>query len=912
MRRWIAITAAVGVVLAVAAWLWGRGTNPNMDGANDNNRGSGGAPIARRRTDPTTAVRGAIAGTVTDDAARPIAGAFACAAGTSDDWADDLMREPVCATTDAAGRYAIEGLLPARYEVTASAPQRIPESHDPIGIAGGQRATGIDIALREGGVELVGTVVDVTGGPIAGALVVGASSPMSARTGTIVAARTDARGRFAMCVTGTRYLSAYADGYASASTVDRAPADVRIVMTPEATLAGTVVDGGTRKPVEGARVLLEPSGGELDNEVQSTFTDARGEFRFRGLVPGRVVATAYADHAFGRTAGSILVGLAQRVAGVEIEAWPASRVEAHVSVAGGGRCRRVLAYLGPYPMHLDGDRLVADGVLPGTYAPQVWCDERPPVEQAEVRVAGDVTGLRWEVPRGGSVRGTVRLRDGTPVAGARIWLVQSATRMRVTTSRSDGGYAFHGAALGESKLVVDDGGDFSIGDGEPVTIGTDAVAQRDLVVVESAMIRGVVVDEDGGPVAKVLLTTSNGPSGGHAITGDTGAFTMHDLRAGNYTITAPGGSSATVQLRDGQVATVRLTVPARRGVIRGVVRSAGAPVSDAYVVAVRDDGSGAARALAAYNPFGRNMVLTATDGSFAIGRLQDGAYLVRAYRRGGGEAFAERVAIGAGVTLDLAPTGSIAGIVRGRDGRPIEEIELSLLGAAMSFRTEQFHRTGGRYRVEDLPAGRYTIVVETSAGRAERDAVVAAGTSTTVDLSLAALVAITGRLVDLRTRTPIAGAYVGVAAFGGAPRVTSRTDGAGRFRIERLTAGSVRIWWGTEDVAFGFGLARVPAGEAATDVGDVPVLRPRAARDAGDPGFTHDDDLRVTSISPAAASSGLVVGDTLVAVDGLALDGDHRVHASAALRAPPGTSISLRLARGATVTITVGATPTPR
>jgi C-terminal processing protease CtpA/Prc len=93
------------------------------------------------------------------------------------------------------------------------------------------------------------------------------------------------------------------------------------------------------------------------------------------------------------------------------------------------------------------------------------------------------------------------------------------------------------------------------------------------------------------------------------------------------------------------------------------------------------------------------------------------------------------------------------------------------------------------------------------------------------------------------------------------------------------------------------------------------MLRARAFGDApvGELGFelAHErggSQARVGSIDPdgPAATSGLVVGDVIATVDGIAVTGIDRDNFEPAVTAPPGTRIVLGLARGASVTIALG------
>src|SRR5690606_30311632 len=113
------------------------------------------------------------------------------------------------------GHYRIEGLFPVRHVVTASAPGYAPgiyargegaSRREWVELRPKMEALGIDITLEDGGVEIHGTVKDLSGGAVEGAQVLTGRS----------AAVTDAEGSFSMWVQeGLALVWATADGYAS-------------------------------------------------------------------------------------------------------------------------------------------------------------------------------------------------------------------------------------------------------------------------------------------------------------------------------------------------------------------------------------------------------------------------------------------------------------------------------------------------------------------------------------------------------------------------------------------------------------------------------------------------------------------------------------------------------------------------
>jgi hypothetical protein len=98
-----------------------------------------------------------------------------------------------------------------------------------------------------------------------------------------------------------------------------------------------------------------------------------------------------------------------------------------------------------------------------------------------------------------------------------------------------------------------------------------------------------------------------------------------------------------------QTVNVRLVVEPQNGHITGTVVDAdGKPVADAYVAAAREsDAAGAQASSVVDTRWGDDRpALTATDGRFTLGPFASGNYTLRAYRKGGGEAIAEHVAVG--------------------------------------------------------------------------------------------------------------------------------------------------------------------------------------------------------------------------------------------------------------------------
>ena len=207
---------------------------------------------------------------------------------------------------------------------------------------------------------------------------------------------------------------------------------------------------------------------------------------------------------------------------------------------------------------------------------------------------------------------------------------------------------------------------------------------------------------------------------------------------------------------------VKVTVEAHNGTIEGrVTDAAGKPVTDAFIDYVPAVGSSG---VPRYGGAGDGLIVTDTDGHFTVEGLGEGEYNVRASRRGGGEASAERVKTGTrDLALKLAEGGSIAGTLTAR-GAPVERFTVNVHQVRGSFRrVELFFHAQGAFALGDLPAGVYAVEAETPDGTATPENTLAEGEKKAgVALALTLRGSVDGRIVYLETGAPIAGARLGV------------------------------------------------------------------------------------------------------------------------------------------------------
>ena len=648
-RRNLAIAAGGVVLAAVLAWLlW-----PSGGGGSGSE--SGKADVARKRAARRTGVTdrrpAGMAGRVVDDKGKPIAGAVVSIAmrnlsrGERSD--AGAAPEPLTATSDRDGRWSADNLTPGRYTVAAAAAGHLPSMIDPLVLAPAERRIGVDFALRGGGHTLSGTVSDIGGGPIAGALVRATSTgdgnlfhlfraPFTAVTGP--------DGRYQLTLGDSSYMleATHIDyvGDSRWSEVRGGDRTEDFVLTPGAVVQGQVRVRGTDEPVAGA-VVSQGLGENFDLQsggLSGAVTDAEGRFVLRGLKSGTIELTAFAPGFASREKTEVELGIGEEVVGVVI------LVDKAYSITGYVVDKRdkdkgidgvlVGAYNFDGQVHLARDSTAEDGyfeihgVQNGSFMIGAAGEERVVAlmgQQVTVKDA-DVNDVIVELDAGATLTGRV-----DPPTAARIGLdvdmesigfgtIASAAGAVAATTRAaaDGSFSLRGVPAGTFALVAqaDDGSEGRI------TVTVSETDQSGLLVKleRRAHIAGVVVDAGGRPVEGVQVTaqaTDRDGGGllsgmsqlwghGRGVTRRDGSFEVRGVASGKHTVSVEdrdgrplhlvgdgGKRSKTTKSEmevtiDGSkpVTGLRLVVEVRDRTIRGLVLGPnGQPVPDAWVTA---------------------------------------------------------------------------------------------------------------------------------------------------------------------------------------------------------------------------------------------------------------------------------------------------------------------------------------
>lgn len=952
-------------------------------------------PLLSGQAGLDTEPRAAISGTVRDEQGRAIAGARVCATPDGGELEGHDPGFPICTKSGKDGSYAIDELWPIPTRVDASAKSYVPATWSEKSTGGarlrqvrlraGQTRKDVDLVMRSGGVRVEGVVKDIAGGGIDGAYVtLFAGRWWRGRQGAAVV-QTDADGAFEAWVEpGDVRVTARADGYATGSTSAVAPGEfIETFLTPESVLVGEVVHAETGQAVAGVLVTAEgATSGFFSSDEGWGRTNDAGVFRIGGLEPGIYKPSVTDGELYGMAAEQVHLGLGQTSDSVVLRVHPAALVTGVVAVAGTGEScasgsvvlteietkRKARAQVG------DDGKVTVEALLPGTYTVKVNCTGFVAREDYEDITIEDTSleDLKWEVDAGLTVAGQVVDGDGEPVRGIAVraqLVLDEGDERRQTSSgyantEDDGRFEMTSLLPGQYEVSAGNRWEGRPGNEDPLEIALEEGESVDDLLIElpsTGALRGNVKDSKGQPVAGVEIMANGVESSarGRGRTRDDGSWAIDHILPGEVRVTALGESwgrelrapgtseddlqGQTVEVVAGEEHEVNLVVMQHDGQITGTVVDDLGPVVDAFVSAERISEKAGANAANARRSvrwsWNERPVLTEQDGSFTLANLEEGNYLIRAHRKGGGEAIAEDVAVGTSVKLSIASTGDLAGTVTA-GSKPPEQFTIQAVDRVNAVsRRDTYFRSGGKWRLTQMPPGTYTVTATSSDGTAKLDGITIGEGESREDLTLAlsGRVTVEGRLVDADSGKPVGGLEVSISsrAGGGFSFMSDQggkeranvSDSDGRFKVEDAPVGKVRIV--TFDRAGGkmskyqwTMLSRtLPDAPEEQDIGDVKLVASRLEpnQPPGDLGFTlHewdptvDDEERTIKVALVrddgpAADSGLEPGSIITAVDGKSVGGLELTSWYRLTNVPPGTKLSFTVEGAeAPVLVTVG------
>ena len=561
-----------------------------------------------------------VVGSVQSAAGSPLSGANVCVLAVSN---VRCASEP-CVMSDHAGRFTVDSCGPGSI-LTVSAQGYLPQRQLLPPLRGKEPLV---ISLELGGVQVSGTVVDASGGPIAGALVsaAGADGP------ALGAVQTAPTGAFTLHVpAGMLALAVRADGYSSATRAVEAPDHgIQLVLTAASSVSGRVLVRETRRPVPDVQVRLFNEDG-LPLSALEAITDQQGAFRLGDLPAGTYSAMAASTEWRGER--SRLVLDVAEDATLDLFVASTTRLTGRVHVEGAPCERGRVELSGPASgaQAVDARGEVEFGVLPGAYTARITCESG--LERLDQFEVGSEPLVRdWQVDRGLGLTGVVLTSAGAPLAGGRVQVYpvgEPSSSRGVVCSSSDeqGAFACVGLEPGEYECQLREG---LVGRSERVrvTLSADSDPPKvSLRAAPSASLRVRIEDADSLDLnlLSVIAQPKGMPPSEAQRKGDE--FVFEQLQLGTYDVLIDpevAGARRAVTLSSPDVTLeLSLTVPAARKLSGRVVDERGAGVPDVWVRVMGASSYGGGLLPAA-------PVLSDADGAFVVSGLLPSSYHLEA------------------------------------------------------------------------------------------------------------------------------------------------------------------------------------------------------------------------------------------------------------------------------------------
>ncbi len=760
----------------------------------------------------------ALAGQVLDRESRhPLAGALVWPSNDPGRW----LR------ADARGAFRLQGIsLSGQTGLEATATDHFPAFFPlPAGASRGQAL----LTLAPSGF-LNGTVMTARGRPVADAEVRISRQPGGADTrGGSFRTRSSAGGTFRVpgLEPGAGYaIVATCPGFAPASSAvsiprlgAAAPA-LRLILRRGRTTSGLVVDA-TGRPLGKARVELFPSlagrvlpaASAVPKSAAShrTETGTDGRFQLPHLPAGwfdlRIVSPGFAPFAgtveVPEGAGTIDLGRFLLARGEVFRGWVSDSEGKPIAGAEVWRIPEPvpdwldLYKQGPAAVTgLDGTFLLPDlppdqsfgldicrrGFLPvSAIVREITVEPYRAVLQPAARIAGRVLDPR-----------------GSPVSGSRVdaWLLGDKPDKPesyrpclrgggAATSKEDGRFVLDDLPPGWWNLRATADGYLAAATEKLHVLAGESFGDVEISLDEGAVVTGQILDPEGEPAAGARVSLHSGAAVIRSTAVGDGAYRLAGIEPGEQWVEADGDDGAwgkqRLVVRPGENRLdLTLDQGARRQEIRGrVLGPQGSPVAGATVLAAS-----------------ASQAFTAEDGSFALAVEDNSAYVLQAKKEGlaagrAPEAIRVEGAAVEGVEIRLDAGVAIAGRLLGldREDLAVAAVEVEL---APPFKSRAALDAQGRYRLEDLPPGEWTVLARVGERLVRERVTLAPGAlETALDLTFAPAWDVSGWILG-PDGEPVAGAFVRFAAPGnGGSMAHSRSDGSFRLKLED---GTYRVW----------------------------------------------------------------------------------------------------------------------
>ena len=751
------LRAGVALALFLAAVLWWKHSHT---GKNDHDAtadsapemfGSTAPPMDRSALGDPDGTAAGIAGHIRDTAGNAIEGAIVCARPQGCP-RNQLCSEEHCAPTSRDGAYHIARVGRGGIEVSASARGYAPEAYpELIFLAAAETRRDVDLQLGPAEVGITGTVLDATGGVVAGATV-----EQSYQLGGQVPSKStsDDDGRFSISTRrGLAVLLAHADGYAAARFQVAAPAsDVVLSLEPESRLSGTVYEKESDRRVPYAVVQAVGISRGVQGEQARAQSGKNGVFSIAGLRPGRYRLSAHTDRRRSVAPVEVNLGLSDSRSDLVLEVEPSTTLRGKLLIADGDEHCPVWGRVSLVPEGSSrsraepfesqhrvppGEDVLLEGVRPGRYKTYVFCEGFPLVEGPETLTVADVPmeDIVWRFGPAATLSVQVRDRKGNPLAGVTVdaALANGVPTPHVARTEADGTCELVGLPAGTYTVSAhmtaeSPSAEVEIAEGQ-------REARLELTTESSASLVVVVTTPDGEPFSHATVITERQRDTGkwvmdqHAKPLGDGRYAFHPIAAGSYAVkvfdetnppvqASAGEPGDLVVVRPDESLEIAITYGGFEGELSGkVVDERGAPVANAWI-----DATAVELKSVGLPPLQKARVYSDRDGEFTVGRLRkDAAYDLEVRGPSGSMSRVANITPGKRVAVVLKEASELGGTVVDGQGSDLDEFTIRVTSLdSGDVRQQAFRGTRGRWAVRGLTPGQVKLEWGMKRRRAEQ------------------------------------------------------------------------------------------------------------------------------------------------------------------------------------------------
>jgi YVTN family beta-propeller protein len=441
----------------------------------------------------------------------------------------------------------------------------------------------------------------------------------------------------------------------------------------------------------------DTDGDGVDDWFQTTFADAYGFLEISGLAEGIYTLTVTSTDSTKAVRVENIQVLGSDVNLRTLRLTPVGSISGTVQLEGASDHSSIHVYVPgtSYDAYTDSaGNFTISGVPEGTYAVRAEKANYGTITMKDIPVLAGQDSVMdpFILPSVvGSVSGTFRLQSAGDFTGILVTLRRDIGTTYLTTTDSYGDYAFYDVPIGNYQLIATMPGYVSQQSAETVATGTNTVSPKLLAINTNMGTLSGTITRNNISVHSGIQVIMAG-TGYAAFTDESGAYTLHNVPQGPYTVfvKADGYSAKrfeNVQITKSQVTTLNAVLTAQSGVV-------GSETCGSIVGTVRysdkTDHSGISIKIE-----GTAIPLAGTDqnGGFIINNVPSGNYTLLFTQANYKTVVVKGVEIvpwGTAFIRDVVmipPVGNISGKVSLEGGPPHDNVTVSVDGTSISAQT---------------------------------------------------------------------------------------------------------------------------------------------------------------------------------------------------------------------------------